>query len=70
MAIRQIEKCRDQTELISLLLRSTQRTGAIISCQELELPLRQEIVSIKAPLTIDLVIEDIGYKNYYKRDAS
>ena len=42
------------------MLRSIQRTSAIIGCQELELPFRQEIMPTEAPLTIDLVIEDIG----------
>jgi len=70
MAIRQIEKYRDQTELTSLLLGSTQRTDTVIGCQELELLFRQEIVPTEVPLTIESVIEDIGYRNHYKRDVS
>jgi len=70
MAIRQIEKYRDQTELTSLLLGSTQRTSTVIGCQELELLVRQEIVPTEMPLTVKSVIENIGYRNYYKRDAS
>jgi len=70
MAIRQTEKHRDQTELTSLLLRSTQRTSTVIGCQELELLFRQEIVPTEVPLTVDSGIEEIGYRNHYKRDVS
>jgi len=55
---------------MSLLLGSTQRTGAVVGCRELELPFRQEIVPTEVPLTVESVIEDIGYRNHYKRDAS
>jgi len=52
------------------LLGSTQRTSTVIGCQELEWPVRQEIVPTEVPSTVDLVIEDIGYQNHYKRDVS
>jgi len=70
MAIRQTEKHRDQTKLTSLLPGSTQRTSAVIGCQELELLFRQEIVPAEVPLTVDSGIEEIGYRNHYKRDVS
>jgi len=47
---------------MSLLLGSAQRTGAVIGCQELELPFRQEIMPTEAPSTVDSGIEDIGYR--------
>jgi len=68
--MRPIEKYRDQTGLMSLLLGSTQRTGAITGCQELELLFKQEIVPTEAPSIVDSVIEDIRYRIHYKRDAS
>jgi len=52
------------------LLGSTQRTGTVIGCQELEQPVRQEIVPTEVLSTVELVIEDIGYRNHYKRDVS
>ena len=52
------------------MLGSTQRTGAVSGCQELELPFRQEIMPTEVPFTVESVIEDIGYRNHYKRDVS
>jgi len=55
---------------MSLLLGSTQRTGTVVGCRELELPFRQEIMPTEVPLTVESVVGDIGYGDHYKRDIS